>query len=215
MREAHRIVNAQEGLWALNATRGDREEAQALEELLEASKPPLPIDGWHKLIAAPFRYDLPIQAGKAARFRPPFSQRNVLYCSEEPSTAMYEHAYHFMKERRHLATRTSAEARTIFSLFIKPSDIMPLRGGKQTAAILDRNDYSASHDYIRKHPAIKVLSYPSCRDPQRRPNFAAFEITSLGTDIGSFGTLSVAYDKGSDSVSFAESTLTVRWKDVA
>lgn len=48
-----------------------------------------------------------------ARFRPPYG-KNVFYGSLIEETALYEHAFYFMKERMHLPTSTETGLRTIF-----------------------------------------------------------------------------------------------------
>lgn len=214
MIEAYRVVQHQLLSYSYEAT-GNADEAAYLESVLEFTKPKVVYADWHRLIGAPFRYSLPVQPMYQARFSPPYSNRNALYCSEEPGTALYEHAYHFLKQRVHLAGAVpETDTRTIFSLFIKKTDIEDIRRRKDIARITDRQDYTASHEFIRKNPALKVVAYPSCRDPERGRNFAAFEIASLGKEIGKEQVLSFYFDPERASIRWIDYTLDIDWKVV-
>src|SRR5437867_13020685 len=70
------------------------EEQEALELLLETTKPPVPADcrQLHYLLFTPFRYGAPYPNG--SRFRRAGFTPGVFYASETPMTAVIEMAFH-------------------------------------------------------------------------------------------------------------------------
>ena len=185
MIEAYRIVEDQTRQYAYKVT-GTVTKAEALESALENNKPILSYEEWDILIAAPFRYSMPVQPEYMARFRPPYFRKNLLYCAEHKVTALYEYAYYLLKQRAHLpGIKQKTETRTIFSLYIDPKDIADLakNGDAKIDDLTDRHNYSASHDFAKSHPNIKVLRYSSCRDPEKRFNYAVFEINSIRVEL--------------------------------
>lgn len=214
MTEAFRVVEHQSRLYPFRAARS-AEKAAYLASLLEATKPQQPYAEWHPLIATPFRYPLPVQPKYAARFRPPYGLRNVLYCSREPIAALYEHAYHFLKERMHLADLRESGQRTIFSLFIVDDALIAdVRERSDVAAIMARDSYDASHEFVKSVPDAQAILYPSCRDPERRANYAALDITALHGDIGEERTLSFYFDQPGGSLFWTDAALKIPWQDV-
>lgn len=214
MIEAFRISETNSSAWPTRAT-GDPELAEALDALIERTKPPPPLEGWDPLIAAPFRYTLPVAQTHEARFRPPFSGRNVLYCSKGPETAAYEAAFHFMKQRRHIPGLMATEERILFSLTIVAKSVLDIRRRPDIKAIMSRTDYSASHSFIAKHDTVTVVLYPSCRDPKRRENFAVRDLESLGKKVKDQQNLTLFFDQAKDFLYIREMSQTVGWADVA
>jgi len=113
--ESYRIVEHQNKIYEFNATSTD-ERAELLQSLIERTKPEPYFHEWHELIASPFRYPTPIGVNHGARFRPPGSMRNVLYSSKEAETALFEHAYHFLKFRLGMKKLAKTGQRTLFSI---------------------------------------------------------------------------------------------------
>ncbi len=215
MIEAYRVIQDQTHNYSYDATES-AEEAAYLESILELSKPREIYAQWHRLIAAPFRYPLPVQPAYKARFTPPYYTRNALYCSKESVTALYEHAFHFLRQRVHLeGAATETGLRTIFSLFVEEQDVDDISGHPDITRITARNDYSASHDYIRKNPNAKVIGYPSSREPSRRMSFAVLEIASLGKKVGEERPMSFYFDPATKTIRWIEYTLDIDWKTVA
>lgn len=211
----YRVVQDQTRSYSFDATKS-AEEAAYLESVLELTKPRDFYAEWHRLVAAPFRYPLPVQPAYQARFTPPYYTRNALYCSRESATALYEHAYHFLWQRVHLKVAVPETGlRTIFSLFIESKDIEDVTPHPDIGRIMDRSNYSASHDYIRTNPQVKALGYPSCRDPQRRMNYAAMEIASLGKNIGEEKLIEFYFEPARGNIRWIESNLDIDWKAVA
>lgn len=69
-------------------------EQERLEQLLDASKPPVPpeCEHLHYLLATPFRYGAPYPTG--SRFRRAGMTPGVFYASKTPKTAVVEMAFH-------------------------------------------------------------------------------------------------------------------------
>lgn len=217
MIKAYRVVQDQTRGYSYDATTSAGEAAY-LESVLELTKPKGDYPGWHILIAAPFRYQLPVQPAYQARFTPAHGTRNALYCSRESVTALHEHAFHFLRQRvdrKGLVAETGL--RTIFSLFVEERDIEDISRHPDIGRIMDPNDhsYAASHDYIRKNPKVKVVGYPSRRDPQRRMNYAALEIASLGKDIGEEKLIEFHFEPVQKAIRWIEYNLDIDWKTVA
>jgi hypothetical protein len=212
--EVCRIVESQSRLYAEQAT-STYEKALYLESILEETKPKLPAKGWHPLIATPFRYPLPVSPTYQARFRPPFFPKNVLYASRELRTALYEHAYHFLRERVHLKGVRETGQRSAFALFITSSHITDLRQHEAIAQLMNRRDYTPSHAYIQAHPEAQALLYPSCRDPRRGDNFAVLDIHALAKHIGTQETLSYFFEPAHPSIVWMDYGLRITWKEVS
>ena len=217
MTKAYRVVQDQARNYSYDATK-NAEEAAYLESVLELTKPKETYSQWHRLIAAPFRYSLPVQPAYQARFTPPYFDRNALYCSEKTETALHEHAYHFLKQRVHLkGAVVETGMRTIFSLSVDEASVTDISNRPDIARITDRRDYSASHAYIQGNPKIEAIKYPSCRDPKRQPNFAILDINLLGKKIGNERTMSIYFDPAQQLIRWFEDghNLDIGWKTVA
>jgi hypothetical protein len=88
-----RIVESQERISTMKLVDTLAEQAR-LEEIIEASKPPVPPDcrNLHYLLSTPFRYGAPYPKG--SRFRRAGMTPGVFYASRTPATAMAETAFH-------------------------------------------------------------------------------------------------------------------------
>lgn len=214
MISAWRVVENQAGLYGFRAAAG-APKALYLEAIIEATKPAPLTDGWDKLIAAPFRYPLPVPFSRQARFRPAFFSRNVLYCSKELSTALYEHAFHFLRERIHLKGIRETGQRNAFCLGVEPKAVTDLRSRRDLKALTSRDDHTASHAYMREHPKVRVVAYPSCRDPKRGLNYAALDITALSRAVGDQRTLSFYFDQTDASILWMDFDRLIRWDEVS
>lgn len=213
MTKTCRIVQFQEHLYAYEAT-SSPENALELEALLEAHKPAAPYGKWHPLIAAPFRYHLPVKPNFEARFKSPYSDIRVLYCAKEVRTTMYEHAYYFMRERIHLSPGDEAGARTLFSLYVNENKVKDILHHPQIKELTNRNSYKASHEYIQKNPEVKGVKYPSCRDPKKGLNYAIFDIKLIEKDIGEELTIQFVYKAGKRSLYWIENGIEIPWTTV-
>lgn len=214
MIQAWRIVENQANLYGFRAA-DNAEKALYLEDIIESTKPAPLTAGWDKLIAAPFRHPLPVPHAYQARFRPPYFNRNILYCSKELLTALYEHAFHYMRERVHLKGVREAGQRTAFTLLIDPKAVTDVRHRRDAKALTARKDYAASHAYISKNPEVRVIAYPSCRDPKRRLNYAALDIKAVGPNTGERRAISFYFDQSQGSILWTDFDLPIRWVEVA
>lgn len=200
MIQAWRIVENQANLYGFRAA-ANAEKALYLEDIIETTKPAPLTAGWDKLIAAPFRL--------------PYFNRNILYCSKELLTALYEHAFHYLRERVHLKGIREAGQRTAFTLFIDPKAVTDIRRRRDAKALTAREDYAASHAYIAKNPAVRVIAYPSCRDPERGLNYAALDINAVGPNTGERRAISFYFDQSQGSILWTDFDLPIRWAEVA
>ncbi len=155
-------------------------EQSLLEDLIEATKPPLPGECRHLdyLLATPFRYDSEYPRG--SRFRRAGRTPGVFYASEHPHTAIAEIAYYrllFFAESPATPWPRNAAEYTGFAALIATEHALDL-----TAPPLDRDralwtdplDYLACQslaDGAREAGAL-LLRYESVRDPLRRANLA-------------------------------------------
>jgi hypothetical protein len=203
--EIIRIVEHQASLSSYRATRNE-DRAVQLELLIELTKPKNIFTEWHPLIATPFRYNPP---HPIARFRPRFG-RNIFYASLETETALYEHAYHFMRQRMHLAVNTETGIRTLFSVDADKTSAVKI----EIETLTSKQDYSASHDWIEKNPQISFILYPSCRDPLKRMNAAVLEIEHLGKDIKRESAIKFFYDNQQQKLTWIDYSLPIKWEQV-
>lgn len=145
-------------------------EQELLEQLLEASKPPLPREsqGLHYLIATPFRYTSP----HPSRFRPA-SEPGIWYGAEEAQTVAAELAYwrwKFLVESDGLRAAQLVTEHTFFQAQFKgvELDLTAPPWASLRDLLRDGDDYSTCHALARQvrersSPAIAALHYESAR----------------------------------------------------
>jgi hypothetical protein len=204
--ELVRIVE-QKDLWSYRATQNE-EKAIQLEKLILSTKPANVNFQWHPLIAASFM-DIP---RKPARFRPDFG-KNTFYGSFQEETALYETAFYLMKERRHLLISDSG-TRTIFFVDANQKNFVDLNEYANCDVIMDKNDYSASHEFIRQQSNLSLIIYPSCRDPQQGNNAAIFNINLLAKNPNWESSIRYIYDYEREQVTWLDYSLTISWSEV-
>ncbi|OAI45640.1 hypothetical protein AYO45_06665 [Gammaproteobacteria bacterium SCGC AG-212-F23] len=210
MIELIRIVEDQARLSSYRATQNE-ERAIQLELMIEKTKPKNFHLDWHTLIATPFRYNPP---HPSARFRPPFG-KNVFYASCAEETALYEHAFHFMRERIHLDIQTETGIRTLFSVAADHSQAIDIRHNSKCKKIINKIDYSASYEFIKTNPNITFIFYPSCRDPHHRDNAAIFDIKHLEKTLKKESSIKFFYDNPSKKLTWIDYHLHINWKEVS
>lgn len=208
--ELVRIVEHQASLSSYRATQNE-ERALQLEFLIENTKPKNLYSAWHPLIATPFRYSAP---HPQARFRPPLG-KNIFYGSAIEETALYEHAFHFLKERMHLNTDTQTDSRTIFFVEADARNAIDLRNHANCAVIMDKTDYSASHHFIVSDPKTTFIIYPSCRDPKQRDNAAVLDITYLNKNPKWESSIKFFYDNRKQQITWIDYNLHIQWNQVS
>jgi len=207
--ELVRIVEHQSSLSSYRATQNE-ERALQLELLIEATKPKNLYSTWHPLIATPFRYAPPYPE---ARFRPPYG-KNVFYGSMLEETALFEHAFHFMKQRIHLKIKTATGIRTIFFVDADVNNSIQIKNYSDCSMIMNKNYYSASHQFINANPQASFIIYPSCRDPKQRDNAAVLDIQHLAKNPKWESTIKFFYDNQKQEISWLDYHLHVKWKEV-
>jgi hypothetical protein len=168
-RKLWRGVEAQHRVATMRLVDSTAEQA-LLEQLLEASKPPLPPEsqGLHYLISTPFRYCSPY----ASRYRPA-NQPGIWYGAEEPETVAAELAYwrwRFLVESDGLREAQLVTEHTFFQAQFKglELDLTAPPWSKLRDALRNGEDYSLCHQLAhavreRQAPAIAALHYESAR----------------------------------------------------
>lgn len=209
--ELVRVIENQANLFEYRATENEA-RAEQLTLLIESTKPKNSYmeQGWHPLIATPFRYSPP---HPAARFRPPYG-KNVFYGSSYEETALYEHAFHFMKQRKHLKIKSDEGIRTIFFVNAHAENAVRLRNEKDYLAIMDKNDYFASQQFIISNPHVTFIWYPSCRDPYQRDNAVVLDIKHLGKNIKWQSAIKFFYDNTKQKITWLDYRLSIQWEEV-
>lgn len=148
-------------------------EQERLEQLLEASKPPLPSEciELHYLLSTPFRYGAPYPRG--SRFRRAGLTPGVFYASRTPATAVIEATFHrllFFADSPGTPWPGNAGEFTAFSTRYRTTSGLDL-----TAPPLnrDRSRWSHSTDYVScqqladdaRTVGVDVIRYASAREP--------------------------------------------------
>ena len=210
MIELVRIVEHQSTLSSYRATQNE-DRAIQLEMLIEMTKPTNIQQTWHPLIAAPFRYNPP---HPQVRFRPLYG-RNVFYGALLEETALYEHAFHFIKQRMHLKIKTDTGVRTIFFVDTNDTGSVYIRNHPGCPQIMDKNDYSASHQFVTANTKITFIIYPSCRDPKQRDNAAILDINHLYKNPKWESTIKYFYDNQTQQISWLDYNLHIQWSTVS
>jgi hypothetical protein len=213
--DVYRVVENQTDLISYKATQDD-EKAIQLEILIELTKPPTLKLGWHDLFATPFRYNLPVMSKYQARFKPPFFNKNVFYCSGIIETALYEYSYHFMRQRNHLQkskrrVKNETGTRTGFSVEADDSKAIRLHLLNNLDGILHKTNLSDSHSYVLSNPTHEFIIYPSVRDPQHRDSMAIMNILHLSKTLKSERQLSFFYDYKKKTITWINERLAISW----
>ncbi len=167
-RELWRAVEAQHRVATLRLV-DDQAEQAVLEQLLEASKPPLPphADRLHFLLSTPFRY-LPPWPSRFRRAGEP----GAWYGAEERETVAAEVAWwrwHFLMESDGLRERQMHIELTFFQARFNglELDLTQSPWSRHREAWRDPQDYAACHALAaaaREHrPAMPSLRYESAR----------------------------------------------------
>jgi RES domain-containing protein len=149
-------------------------EQSALESLVDATKPPLPLEcrHLHYLLATPFRYGAPYPSG--SRFRRAGLTPGVFYASKTAATALAEMAFHrllFFADSPGTPWPADAGDCTAFSVRFGTSAGLELTAPPLDAA---RARWTHPTDYgpcqaladAARDAGADVLRYASARDPK-------------------------------------------------
>lgn len=147
----------------------DLEEQRLLEEVLEATKPPVPAAAakLHYLLFTPFRYPPP----HASRFRA-VQDPGIFYGGASVRTACAELGYwrwRFLEDSAGLKTLGPAQ-QTLFEVAVgaTAADLERPPYSKDAARWRRPDDYSATQAFARtaREAGINLILYGSVRDPQ-------------------------------------------------
>jgi hypothetical protein len=167
------------------------DEQARLEELLEASKPPVPAEcsSLHYLLSTPFRYGSPYPLG--SRFRRAGHTPGVFYASKAPATAVVEAAFHrllFFVESPGTPWPDNAGEYTAFSVRYRTSaalDLTLLPLDRDRTAWTHPTKYAACQDLAdaARTAGFEVLRYESARDagPPAGVNIALLTCHAFGS----------------------------------
>lgn len=165
-----------------------KDEQEVLEEILEATKPPVP-QGAEKLdylLMTPFRYDAPYPVG--SRFRRAGTTEGVFYASEHVRTALAELCYYrfrFFSESPDAELPGQHECLTVFSVSYasrKVLDLMQPPFVKDRALWVHPSDYGTTQDLSDRArvAGAEIIRYESVRDAEHGVNLALFSYAAFG-----------------------------------
>lgn len=184
---------------------GDFSHAAQLTILLNKIDP-----DWHPLIESSFK-NLPPHT--PARFRPDYG-KNVFYGSEFEITALYETAYNIMKIRRNEMIESETGTRTLLFVEANNNSQFDVTNEINLNDLMHKNDYSASHVFVRTNPDIKYIRYPSVRDPALRYNAAILDINLISKEPHDIKKINFIYDTLNQNVFWLEFNLQINWREV-
>ncbi|MCE5972423.1 RES family NAD+ phosphorylase [Sinirhodobacter sp. WL0062] len=175
---AWRLVEAQHRVSTLKLV-DSLSEQEALEEILEATKPPVPKGCRHLdyLLSTPFRYR-PYPQG--SRFRKAGITPGVWYGAEHPETAVAEMVFYrflFFAESPEIPFPDDAAEYTAFSVDLATPVALDLALGKlsgDTALWTHLSEYAPCQSLAEsaREIGVEIIRYLSVRDPNLGANLA-------------------------------------------
>jgi hypothetical protein len=151
-------------------------EQETLEELIDASKPPVPPEcrHLHYLLFTPFRYDAPYPLG--SRFRRAGFTPGIFYASASTATAIAEMAYHrllFFADSPGTPWPRNAGEYTAFAVRFGTAaglDLTTPPLDSDRAQWSHPTDYSACQEFAdaARAAGVQAVRYASARDPSGR-----------------------------------------------
>jgi hypothetical protein len=184
------VVESQHGVSTMKVVDTLGEQAR-LEELLEQSKPPLPVEcmSLHYLLSTPFRYGAPCPEG--SRFRRAGHTAGVFYASKTPRTAVVEAAFHrllFFADSPDTPWPDNAAEYTAFSARYRTAAGLDLAAAPLAA---DRTRWTHPTNYgpcqdladAARAAGVEVVRYESARDlgPPSGVNIALLTCRAFGS----------------------------------
>ena len=167
---AWRVVEAQHVASTMKLVDGLAEQG-ILEELVEASKPEVPVAAavLHYLVQAPFRYPPPRHG---SRFRGP-DDPGVFYGAETPRTACAELGYwrwRFVADAKDLRELPPVP-HTLFRVEVggRAIDLRKRPFAEEETVWRDRFDYARTQGFaaVAREAGIEAIVYASVRDPEQ------------------------------------------------
>lgn len=183
-RRCWRIVEAQHRVSTLKLV-DTLEEQVLLEDLIEATKPPVPPECAHLdyLLATPFRYG---SYPYGSRFRRAGRTPGVFYASEEARTAVAELAFYrllFFADSPDTPWPAGAAEYTAFSAAVATPLALDLTQPPLAAdeRWTDRTGYAATQELAEtaRGAGIELIRYVSVRDPLGKANLAVLSCTAF------------------------------------
>jgi hypothetical protein len=174
-----RVVEAQNQISTTKLT-DTAAEQQALELLIEQTKPPVPPECRHLnfLLSTPFRYDAPYPRG--SRFRKAGRTSGVFYGSEHSHTAIAELCFHrllFFSESPDTKWPGDAGEYTAFAVeYSAPRSIDLTRAPFDSSSAIwthvTHYDECQTLAELARDGDMEIIKYSSVRDPLHRLNIA-------------------------------------------
>lgn len=174
-----RLVEAQHQVSTLKLVDSLAEQA-LLEDLIETSKPDLPVECGHLnyLLATPFRYGA--EYPKGSRFRRAGKTPGVFYAAERPDTAIAEMAFYrllFFAESPETPWPGDAADYTAFAASVSTQSLIDLT---IPPLAQDRQAWTSPTDYepcqaladAARVAGAEIIRYQSVRDPIQGANLA-------------------------------------------
>lgn len=182
--ELYRIVESQEQVATLGLV-DSLDEQSLLEEMLEATKPPLPpeTNSLHYLLATPFRYP-PLRYGSRFGRR---HEPSLFYGSLSPDTCLAECAWYRLMFWHGMETPLSRRIRTRHTLFQtayaagRGLRLQDQRCDRHRAVLTHPSDYTATQALgsAMREAGIQAFEFPSARCPENGINVGLFTPTAL------------------------------------
>ncbi|WP_299440093.1 RES family NAD+ phosphorylase [uncultured Rhodospira sp.] len=183
--DAWRLVEDQWSAATVRITDSLDEQAR-LEQLLDQTKPPLPpaCDGYHYLIATPFRYR---PYPKGSRFRRALQEDGVFYGSDRVQTALGEFCFYrllFFLDAPQAKRPETPQQATAFKVRFRASRAIDLTTAPLSAEAdlwSHPTDYGACQDLAddARAAGVDALRYRSVRCPDGGINSAILEIRAI------------------------------------
>lgn len=120
-----------------------------------------------------------------------------------------------MKQRMHLKIKTETGIRTIFFVDANNTDSVEIRNHPDCNQMMNKNDYSTSHQFVIANPKINFIIYPSCRDPKQRDNAAVLDINYLTENPKWESTIKFFYDNQTQLISWLDYNIHIQWHEVS
>lgn len=164
-----------------------RRDQEILEDILEATKPPVPrdADALHYLLQTPFRYNAPYPVG--SRFRRAGSTDGVFYASEQVRTALAEMCHYrmrFFSEAPDAALPRQQQRLSVFSVDYRARraiDLTKAPFAQHRATWTHPTDYQPTQAFAdtARHANIELIRYESARDRDGGINVAILAPSAL------------------------------------
>src|SRR5690606_11755639 len=118
-------------------------------------------------------------------------------------------------QRRHLNINTDTGVRTIFFVDVDNKGAINVNDDPNSSLIMDKNDYSHSHQFVSFNSTATFIIYPSCRDPYKRDNAAVLDIGLLSKNPKWESSIKFFYDNQKQEINWLDYGLHINWREVS